>query len=421
MPNLAGRLRALWARRPGRAAAARDDLARRVEALERSLRALTDAAAQPAPPPPALPPPAPPPFPDSPPRRDRPGWLDLAGALTILGLVLYGAVAFSYVTFFGAFDVSLEEVGLGYATLLRRSGLNLAVVVASLTAAAALLSFFGDRRAGHRRAAYLTAAGVLAMMAVGGFVWLLAGFGAIEEAGIYSQACVSMAVLLGMRGVLGPISPPPGWSREVRETWEMVRHPPTPAARRSRNIGLGVIAGALLLGIPLFALAWLSQDGLGSPLTAIAIVAAGLMLAVWGPAGLQRARQALLPPPVPAALPVVALLVVAVVLAGAAHGARAAERVKGLGDLRQQGGLGRLVLEVSTPRVCVSWVGAVPAPATLPQHELLYLGQADSILALYDASTGQPIRVSSGNVVLVELTAAERATRALSTCRQTGR
>ena len=38
------------------------------------------------------------------------------------------------------------------------------------------------------------------------------------------------------------------------------------------------------------------------------IVAAGLMLAVWGPAGLQRARQALLPPPVPAALPVVALL-----------------------------------------------------------------------------------------------------------------
>ena len=39
-------------------------------------------------------------------------------------------MAFGYVTFFTAFDVTLEEVGLGYATLLRRSGLNLAVLAA---------------------------------------------------------------------------------------------------------------------------------------------------------------------------------------------------------------------------------------------------------------------------------------------------
>jgi hypothetical protein len=40
--------------------------------------------------------------------------------------------------------VTLEEVGLGYATLLRRSGLNLAVVVATLAILAPFLSFFGD-------------------------------------------------------------------------------------------------------------------------------------------------------------------------------------------------------------------------------------------------------------------------------------
>ena len=79
------------------------------------------------------------------------------------------------------------------------------------------------------------------------------------------------------------------------------------------------------------------------------------------------------------------------------------------------------MLDVSTPRVCAAWVGAVPAPATLPQHELLYLGQSDSILALYDLRSGRPIRLSSSNVLLVELTAAERATRTLRTCPSSGR
>jgi hypothetical protein len=118
---------------------------------------------------------------------------------------------------------------------------------------------------------------------------------------------------------------------------------------------------------------------------------------------------------------VAALLVVAIVWGGAAYGQRAAGTVKGLGDLREQGELARSALDVSAPRVCVAWVGAVPAPATLPQHELLYLGQSDSILALYDVRAGRPIRVSSSNVVLVELTAAERATPTLRTCPSGGR
>ena len=84
--------------------------------------------------------------------------------LTLLGLLVYGTVAFSYVTFFSAFDVSLEEVGLSYATLLRRSGLYLAVVVASLIIAAPFLSFFGDRRTDHRRGAYAIAALLLVVM-----------------------------------------------------------------------------------------------------------------------------------------------------------------------------------------------------------------------------------------------------------------
>jgi len=46
----------------------------------------------------------------------------------------------------------------------------------------------------------------------------------------------------------------------------------------------------------------------------------------------------------------------------------------------------------------------------------VYLGQADSIMALYDVTMSRPIRVSSSNVVLVELTAAERATTTLRTC-----
>ena len=82
--------------------------------------------------------------------------------------------------------------------------------------------------------------------------------------------------------------------------------------------------------------------------------------------------------------------------------------------------LARLVLDVSTPRVCAAWVGTAPPPATLPKHELLYLGQADSILVLYDVTTRRPFRVSSSNVVLVELTATELATRTLRACPPSG-
>jgi hypothetical protein len=99
--------------------------------------------------------------------------------LTLLGLLVYGAVAFSYVSFFRAFDVTLEEVGLGYATLLRRSGLNLAVVVATLATLAPFLSFFGDRLADHRRGAYASAAILLVVLGVAVTVWLVAGFGAV--------------------------------------------------------------------------------------------------------------------------------------------------------------------------------------------------------------------------------------------------
>lgn len=153
----------------------------------------------------------------------------------------------------------------------------------------------------------------------------------------------------------------------------------------------------------------------------ILVVAVGTIVIVWGPAGLRRARQVLLPLPAPAAAPLVGLLVIAIVFGCVEQGERAAATVKRLGDLREHGDLARLVLDVSTPRVCAAWVGAVPPPATLPRHELLYLGQADSILALYDVTTGRPIRVSSSNVVLVELTAAERATTTLRTCPSGGR
>jgi hypothetical protein len=408
VPNPIDRLRAWLSVRP---AAERDDLASRVEDLERSVRALTETAAR-APPPEA---------PDRPPTRGRPSWLDLVGVLTLLGLLVYGAVAFSYVTYFGAFDMTLEEVGLGYATLLRRAGLYLAVVVASLAIAAPFLSFFGDRRADLRRGAYAVAAILLVLMGVAGSVWLIAGFGAAEEASIYFQACWTMAVILGMRAALGPMSPSPGWTRAARDAWKAVRHPPTVEARRARTFGLLVIAAALVAGVAQFAFLWSSQDGLASPWLVIAIVAVGMVVIIWGPAGLHRARRMLLPPPAPAAVPVVALLVIAIVFGGVAHGQRAAETVKGLGDLREHGDLARLVLDVSTPRVCAAWVGAAPPPATMPQHELLYLGQADSILALYDVRPGRPIRVSSGNVVLVELTAAERATRTLRTCPSGGR
>jgi hypothetical protein len=408
VPNPIDRLRA---RLPGRQGAERDELAGRVEHLERSVRALTDVAARPAPPPP----------PDRPSRRAGPPWLDMIGVLTLLGLLIYGAVAFSYVTFFTAFDVTLEEVGLGHATLLRRSGLNLAVLAALLTLLTAFLGFFfGDRRADHRQGAYAGAAIVLVVMGVTGMVWLLAGFGAVGEAAIYFQGCWTMAVLLGMRAALGPMSPSPGWQRAAREAWRAARSPSSPEAHRARTVGLLVIAAAVLLVVPLLWLLWSLQDDLGSPWPAIVIVAVSMVVIVWGPAGLHRARQVLLPPPTPAALPVVALLVILIVLGGAAHGRRAAETVKGLGDLREQGDVAQLVLDVSTPRVCASWVGQVPAPVALPRHELVYLGQADSILALYDVKSGRPIRVSSGNVLLVELTPAERATRTLRTCPSSG-
>jgi hypothetical protein len=420
VPNLAERLRAVRAWRPGRTAAARDDLARRVEELERSLRALTAAAAvRPVPAPSPPPQPAPPPV-DARPARDRPSWLDLVGVLTLLGLLVYGAVAFSYVAYFRSFDVTLEEVGMGYATLLRRSGLNLAVVAASAAIAAVFLSFVGDRRDDSRRGAYGSAAILVFGIGVAGTVWLAAGFGAIDEATIYFEGCWSIAWILGARAVLGPMSPSPGWPRGARAALKAARHPPTPAARRARMKGVLVIAAAVVLGIPLLRLLWSRQDDRGSPWQVALYLVVGMVI-VWGPAGLHRARRMLLPPPAPAVLPVVALVVIAVALAGGAHGRRAAETVKDLGDLRRQGDVAQSVLDVSTPRVCVAWVSQAAAPAALPTHELLYLGQSDSILALYDLSAGRPIRVSSDNVMLVELTAAERAARALRICPSGGR
>ena len=125
-----------------------------------------------------------------------------------------------------------------------------------------------------------------------------------------------------------------------------------------------MIAAALVAGAAQFAYLWSRQNNLASPWSVVLGLAVGTVGIIWGPAGLQRARQTLLPPPVPA---------------------------------------------------------AGPAPTTLPKHELLYLGQADSILALYDVRTGRPIRLPSSNVVLVELTAAERATTTLRTCPRAAR
>jgi hypothetical protein len=412
VPRVADRLRATLARLSGRPSADHEALTRRVEELERSMRAWTDAASRPAPAPEAQ---------ERPPSRGRPAWLDLVGVLTLLGLLVYGTVAFSYVTFFSAFDVSLEEVGLGYATLLRRSGLYLAVVVASLIVAAPFLSFFGDRRTDHRRGAYAIAALLLACMGVAGAAWLIAGFGAAREAGIYLQACWTAAAILGMRAALGPMSPSPGWPRAARSAWDAVRHPPTPEARRARTVGLLVVVAAVLFAVPYFGLLWSMQDHPPSPWPVVLVVAVGTIAIVWGPAGLDRARRMLLPLPAPAVAPLVGLLVIAIVFGGVEQGERAAETVKRLGDLREHGDLARLVLDVSTPRVCAAWVGVPPPPATLPRHELVYLGQADSMLALYDVATSRPIRVASSNVVLVELTAAERATTTLRTCPAGGR
>jgi hypothetical protein len=171
VPKLADRLRRMRAWLPGRPAAPPGDLVRREE-LERSMRARTDATARPVPAPPA---------PDRPLRQEGPSWLDLVGVLTLLGLLVYGAVAFSYVTF-----------------------LRVAVRV-----------------------------------------WLVAGFGAVGNASIYFQACWSVAAILGMRAALGPMSPSPGWLRMTSDAWRAARRPATPEARRARNVGLLVVAATV--------------------------------------------------------------------------------------------------------------------------------------------------------------------------------
>ena len=45
----------------------------------------------------------------------------LPGVITVLGVVLYGALLGSYRRFYGAFNVDPEDVGLGYVTTLTRS------------------------------------------------------------------------------------------------------------------------------------------------------------------------------------------------------------------------------------------------------------------------------------------------------------
>lgn len=65
--------------------------------------------------------------------------------VTILGVVLYGAIRLSYAIYYGKLGLTPEEVGLGYAEILARSAMGIVVlimiVVLTITAYTALLSF----------------------------------------------------------------------------------------------------------------------------------------------------------------------------------------------------------------------------------------------------------------------------------------
>jgi hypothetical protein len=85
--------------------------------------------------------------------------------LTVLGIVMYIMLRFSYFVFYNHFGVSPEEVGLGYIEILVRSGPTLIVAVAISVGLTALCLRFALRIEGRELHRYLLF-GVVAILAV---------------------------------------------------------------------------------------------------------------------------------------------------------------------------------------------------------------------------------------------------------------
>jgi len=90
--------------------------------------------------------------------------------LTVLGIVMYIMLRFSYFVFYNHFGVSPEEVGLGYIEILVRSGPTLIVAVAVSVILIALCLRFALRIEGHelRRYLLLGVVFILLVILVGG-------------------------------------------------------------------------------------------------------------------------------------------------------------------------------------------------------------------------------------------------------------
>jgi hypothetical protein len=85
--------------------------------------------------------------------------------LTVLGIVMYIMLRFSYFVFYNHFGVSPEEVGLGYIEILVRSGPTLIVAVAISVSLTALCLRFALRIEGRELQRYLLL-GVVAILLV---------------------------------------------------------------------------------------------------------------------------------------------------------------------------------------------------------------------------------------------------------------
>lgn len=90
--------------------------------------------------------------------------------LTLLGIVMYIMLRFSYFVFYNHFGVSPEEVGLGYIEILVRSGPTLIVAVAISVGLTALCLRFALRIEGRELQRYLLlgVAAILLVILVGG-------------------------------------------------------------------------------------------------------------------------------------------------------------------------------------------------------------------------------------------------------------
>jgi hypothetical protein len=335
------------------------------------------------------------------------GWSDLAALFALVGLVVYGFVGFAYFAFLDSIDVRPEEVGVSYITVISKAGIAAAflLALAAIMGGGIGLLTAGFTLEDQRR--YLFTAALLTVTALG----LVQLFDRTIENSTARRFFLYLTIIFAawffLRVIHNPIKRfldrcvEPLLREDREDAWGGWRRRIGKAIPEHCNSFLAVTAGIISLFTITPFLASL-QEEIGAAIYiawGFSLVATifGVLLALPGTRNWARGFLAL---PWPAILSIIALVAFGSFIAAANIGNNAAGDLK---DNRRMDDFfnSSFLLPVGISRVCVYW-GSGSAPQELSmKHELIYLGEADGTLVLFDTEPDRAIRVSTESVVLI--------------------